>query len=263
MLRLFSHEFKQNMKALFIWSIAVGGLGFMCICLFTSMEGSMKELSESFSNMGMFSDAFGMSTLGIGTIAGYFATEVGTVHGLGSAMFIAVIATTILSKEEDGHTGEFLYSLPVSRVKAITAKILSILSCIIIFTAIACVFYELGFVFIKEQPDAGKFAFFMLSELLMNIEIAMICIAFSAFVKKNMLGTGLGIILLFYFFDLVGRVIPNLKDMLVLGPYSYANASEIFSGKTVGAAPYIIGAFVTILSVFLAYGRYTKKDLAS
>ncbi len=263
MFRMFSHEFKQNLKTLFIWSLVVGGLGFMCICLFTSMEGSMKELSESFSNMGAFSDAFGMSTLGIGTIAGYFATEVGTVHGLGSAMFIAVIATTILSKEEDGHTGEFLYSLPVSRFKAVTAKILSLLSCVLIFTAVACVFYELGFVFIGEKPDAGRFAFFMLSEFLMNIEFAMICTAFSAFVKKNMLGTGLGIILLFYVFDLIGRVIPDLKDMLVLGPYSYANASEIFSGETPGAVSYIIGASVTLISVALAYLKYTKKDLAS
>ena len=101
---LLKHEWKQIFRSLLIWSLAVGAMGMLCICLYASMTEDMAELSESFSNMGAFSDAFGMSTLGIGTIAGYFATEVGVVHSLGSSMFAAIMASTILSKEEEGHT---------------------------------------------------------------------------------------------------------------------------------------------------------------
>lgn len=42
------------------------------------------------------------------------------------------------------------------------------------------------------------------------------------------MGIGIGIAILFYGFDLIGRIIPDLKEYLFLGPYSYANASAIF-----------------------------------
>ena len=84
----------------------MGGMGLICIILYKGMENSMADMAESFATMGTFSDAFGMSTLSIATLKGYFATEIGTIHALGSSMFAASIATVILSKEEDGHTAE-------------------------------------------------------------------------------------------------------------------------------------------------------------
>ncbi|MCR4947257.1 MAG: ABC transporter permease [Lachnospiraceae bacterium] len=263
MLTLLKHELKQEYKSLIIWSLSVGGIGLLCICLFTAMTDDMASLSESFSNMGAFSDAFGMSTLGIGTIAGFFATEVGTVHSLGSAMYAAITATLILSKEEDGHTGEFLYSLPVSRFKAVTAKLISLLITITMFTVITGILYAIGFCVIDEAPDTGLFVRFMLSQALMDVEIMLICTAFSAFQKKNMLGAGLGMSLVLYAFDLMGRVIPDLKDALFIGPFSYSNASEIFAEKDIAGSAYVFGIAVMVGAVILTYAKYMKKDLAS
>jgi len=263
MLTLIKHELKQTYKSLLIWSLTVGGIGLLCICLYASMTEDMAALSESFSNMGAFSDAFGMSTLGIGTIAGYFATEVGTVHGLGSAMFAAILATTILSKEEDGHTGEFLFALPVSRGKVIAGKLLSMILALLLFTAVTLICYLIGFEILGEAPDMDLFYRFMGAQLLMNLEIMLICTAFSAFQKRNLLGAGLGIALLFYVFDLIGRVIPDLKDMLVIGPFSFANASEIFVEAEIPTAAYLWGLGIMAIATALTFYRYTSKDLAS
>ena len=136
MFAIIKQEFRLNLKSLLIWSLTVGGLGLICVLMYTSMEGDVADMADTFSQMGAFSDAFGMSTLSIATVKGYFATEVGTVHGLGSAMFAAFFASCMLSKEEDGHTGEFLFSLPVSRAKVITAKGLTILTDLFLFTVI-------------------------------------------------------------------------------------------------------------------------------
>ncbi len=260
---LLKHELKQNMMSLLIWSLAVGGIGFMCICLFESMTADMASLSESFSNMGAFSDAFGMSTLGIGTIAGYFATEVGAVHSLGSSMYAAITTTTILSKEEDGHTGEFLYALPISRAKAVTAKLLAALIVILLFTVVTGGCYYIGFLVIEDHPEVELFLRFMLSQMLMNVEIAMICLVVSAFVRRNIYGAGLGIALACYAFDLTGRVIPDLKDLLVVGPFGYANASDIFAEKAIEPLAVIIGVCVILSAAVITYTKYTRKDLAA
>ena len=134
-------ELKLNLKTFLIWSLSVGLMGLVCILLYQSMEGDMKDMADMFSNMGAFSDAFGMSTLSIATIEGFFATEVGTVHGLGSGMFAAILAIDILSKEEDKHSGEFLFSLPISRSKVLAAKGGCVVILLTLFTVICALFY--------------------------------------------------------------------------------------------------------------------------
>ena len=90
-------EWKAAGKSLLLWSAVVGGIGLICILLYQSMEGSMAGMAENFASMGAFSEAFGMNTLSIATLQGYFATEIGTIHALGSSMFAATLATVILS----------------------------------------------------------------------------------------------------------------------------------------------------------------------
>ncbi len=259
---IFGKEMRLNCKNLLIWSLVVGGLGLVCILLYQSMQGDMKEMADAFSNMGAFSDAFGMSTLSIATLKGYFATEVGTVHGLGSGMFAAIIAIDMLSKEEEGHTGEFLYSLPVSRTKVMVAKGLCVLSLLVIFTIICGLLYAIGFKAVGEELPAKDFVLFMWRQLLMNIEIAGVCFGVSAFTGKNQIGLGIGIAMMCYAYDLIGRVVPDMKDYLILGPYSYANASEIFSGKEISAAAFGIAAAVTLAGVVFAFVCYNRRDLA-
>ncbi len=260
---IFIKELRLNFKNLLIWSLTVGGMGLVCILLYKSMEGEMAQMADAFSNMGAFSDAFGMSTLSIATLAGFFATEVGTVHGLGSAMFAAIVAIGILSKEEEGHSCEFLLSMPVSRKKVVTAKGLCVAVMLVAFTLVCGLLYVLGFVMLGEEMPMGEFVIFMLRQLLMNVEIAGICFGISALSGKNRMGTGIGIAMIFYVYDLMGRVIPDMKEFLFVGPFSYTNASEIFSGTKPEVAAFIVAAALIICGIACAYAVYDRRDLAS
>ncbi len=256
-------ELKLNLKTFLIWSISVGVVGLICVLLYESMEGDMQEMADAFSNMGAFSDAFGMSTLSIATLKGFFATEVGTVHGLGGGMFAAILAADIISKEEDKHTGEFLFSLPVSRGKVLTAKALCVVINLILFTVICGLMYWCGVLYLGEEFPVGEFLTFMFFQFVMNLEIAAICFGISAFSGKSRMGMGLGIVLMFYVYDLMGRVVPDLKDYLYIGPYSYANASEIFTGAETSIPALSVAAVVTVCCVAAAYFIFGKRDLAS
>jgi ABC-2 type transport system permease protein len=260
---IFVREIRLNLKTVVIWSLSVGLIGLACILLYQNMQGDIEEMADAFSNMGAFSDAFGMSTLSIATLGGYFATEVGTVHGLGGGMFAAIIAIGILSKEEEGHSGEFLLSLPVSRTKVVMAKGLSVVLSIVFFTVVCALLYMAGFKALNEEIPMKEFMTFMGMNLLMNIEVAGICFGISALSGKNKMGMGLGLALIFYVYDLIGRVVPDLKDSLFIGPYSYANASTIFSGKETDAAAVAVAVIITVAAVISAFVIYDKRDLAS
>lgn len=256
-------ELILNIKSLMIWSFSVGILGLTCILLYSSMEGEMKDMADAFSNMGAFSDAFGMSTLSIASLKGYFATEIGAVHGLGSGMFAAIIAINAISKEEDGHTGEFIFSMPLSRVKVLTAKALCIAIMLVVFTVICTVCYIIGFKALGEEMPMNEFATFMLRQFIMNTEISGICFGLSALTGKNRMGLGLGIALLFYAYDVMGRVIPDLKDYLFIGPYSYANAAEIFTGEDTPIKALVLAVVIFAAGIAFGFCYYNRRDLAS
>ncbi len=260
---VFNRELRMNAKSLIIWSLSVGLMGMFCILLYQSMEGEMKEMADAFSNMGAFSDAFGMSTLSIATLTGYFATEVGAVHGLGSAMFAAITAIGILSKEEEGHTGEFLLSLPLSRSRILLAKGLCVLTALVLFTLICSGFYGLGFLYLGEGLAVEDFMAYMLRCFCMNLEIAALCFCFSSLPGKNRTGQALAIALICYFYDVILRVVPDGKDYLFIGPYSYANAAEIFTKEELSCAAILMGIGVSLFAIILAFMIYQKRDLAA
>ncbi len=263
MITIFCHEMKRNFKTLLIWSLSVGFIGMVCILLYSSMEADMQEMAEGFSNMGAFSEAFGMTTLSIGTLAGFFATEIGTVQGLGGGLFAAGLGIGLLSKEEDGHTGEFLYTLPLSRTTVVIGKLMAMLGNLVLFNLICLLCYQIGFAILGESVDTGKFLMFMGLQLLMYVEIGAICFAISAFQNRSKIGIGMGVALLLYAFDLMGRVVPDLGDLLFVGPYSYANASDIFAGRELETTGILLGVCVVVIACAAAFVHYNRKDLQS
>lgn len=260
---IFRHEMKEYKKSLLIWFACVGGLGLFCILLYSSMQESMENMAENFASMGAFSEAFGMDQLSIATLTGFYATEVGTIFGLGGAMFAAIIATTLLSKEEDGHTGEFLLSLPLSRGKIVIAKWCAAITNILLFNVLCIGMYLMGFLILGENIEMKKFFLYHGMQLFMQIEIAAICYAVSSFMKKNKLGLGLGIVLLLYAYDLIARVIPDLSDYKIISPYSYANAADIFSTGEIEIGATVLGAVILIVGMCTAYVVYSKRDMAT
>ena len=85
----------------------------------------------------------------------------------------------------------------------------------------------------------------------------------SAISGKNRMGLGLGIALVCYAYDVMGRVVPDLKDYLFIGPYSYSNASEIFTGVATEGKAIVLAAAFLIGGVVFAFLRFNKRDLAS
>ena len=99
--------------------------------------------------------------------------------------------------------------------------------------------------------------------LLMNIEVTAIAYLISATSAKNRMGLGLGIALIVYVYDIMGRVVPDLKDYLFIGPFSFANASEIFAGYEAPDYSLLLSVIVILATTTATFLFYTRKDLAA
>lgn len=260
---VFRHEMKMNLKSLIIWTLCVGGLCFGCILLYTSLEDSLQDIAEAYSNMGAMSVAIGMDKMSLATLTGFYATEIAMMHGLGGAMFAAILGTGMLSKEEAGHTAEFLNVFPLGRSSILFQKYLALISNLIVFNIVCVVFYVLGFVMMGEEIAGTEMLLYHLAQLLMQTEIGTICFAISAFSKKNLMGAGLGIAILMFAADMMCRIIPAIEEMKYITPFYYSNAPDIFTSGKLDGTMAGIGAAITVLAFAAAWIHYRKKDLAA
>lgn len=260
---LYCHEMRLNFKNLLIWALCVGGMCFGCILLYSSLEESIQGIADTFSDMGAMSAALGMDKMSLATLTGYYATEIAMMHGLGGAMFAAILGSSLLSKEEAGHTSEFLNVLPIGRGSIVLWKYLALISNIIVFNLICVGMYLVGFACMGEMIEGKEMALYHLAVTMMQIEIGTICFMISSFVKRNLIGAGLGIAIALFAMDMMCRIIPAIENVKYITPFYYSNASDIFTNGEIDGMMLMIGIVITLASAIVAWVWYRRKDLAS
>ena len=258
---LYKQELKSNLKSFLIWFVVIVGMCFGCILLYSSVESSLTEMGDVFSKMGAMSVAFGMDRLSVATMGGYFATEIAMLHALGGGMFAAILGSNLLSKEEFGHTIEFVGVLPLGRISMLVQKYLAMVTLILAFQVFGMLTYLGGFAIMGESLSAKHLLVMGSTQFLMMLEIGSICYCISAFSRKNRMGAGLGVAMIFFAMDLMCRVVPAIEDLKYLTPFYYCNATDIFTDVAISVASVVIAAALIICSVILAVSYYVKKDL--
>lgn len=172
---LIKHELKQSRVAVIVWTAAIGFLIAVCIFMYPEMKGDMDGISDMFSSMGSFSEAFGMDKISFGTLTGFYAVECGNILGLGGAFFASLCAISVLAKEENERTAEFLLTHPISRQHIITGKLISVFIQIIILNAVVYGVSIGSIAIVGEEIPFTEISLLHLAYLLMQIELAGIC----------------------------------------------------------------------------------------
>ncbi len=260
---IIKHEVKMNLKSLVIWSMSVSLMAFVFMLMFPMLENSLKEMGDQFSHMEGLSAAFGMDKLSIYSPMGYYGTQVGFILALGGAMFAGLLGTGMLSKEEGGHTAEFLLTTPISRSQVVLQKVTGLLTIIVIFEIIYVALIMLAFVMIGEPFSEKGFWIYHLAQFCMHLQIACICYGISAFIKKANIGLGLGLVLVLYFLDIMEKTISQLDGLRYITPFTYSGAGDVMTSGKIEGELLLIGIGVSIISIVVAYIKYVKKDIAA
>lgn len=260
---LLKHEVKMNFKILLVWSCCVGVTCFGCLLLFEGLSGAMAQMAGFYAKLGAFSTAFGMDRLNIGTMEGFYGTEVALIFAIGGAMFAAMIGAGMLSKEEEGHTSEFLNTLPLSRGTIVRWKYLAVLVLITAFQCI-CILWELaGFALAGEMPEAGTYLLYHGAQLLMQVELGSVCFLISAVTRKKQTGGALGLAVLLYMADLMCRILPKLKLLKYITPYYFSNAADVFLDKKLDAGLTTLSVVVAAAAFAGAILIYRRRDISA
>ena len=256
------HEIRRNRLSLIIWSLAIAYMLAISIIIFPEMQTQMGDIGEMFSDMGAFSEAFGMDQLNLGEFMDYFGIECSNTLGLGGAIFAALVGAGALAKEEKEHTAEFLLSHPQSRVRIITEKLLSVILQLFILNAVVIIFSAISIIAIDVELDIGKLALIVLSHILLQIEIAAITFGISAFMKRGEVGLGLGLVFGLYFANILANLTEDLEFIKFITPYSFTDGAHILNEGAIEAKYLAVGMVFAAVGIASAYVKYTKKDIA-
>lgn len=259
---IFLHEMKRGRLSLIIWSLALSFMLAVCIVIYPEMSSQMADLSDMFADMGSFSEAFGMDQVNFGDFLGYFSIECGNTLGLGGAFFAAILGISALAKEEKDRTAEFLLTHPVSRARVLTEKLAALVAQIFVLIATVLATSAVFILIIGEEAPVGTVLLLFLSYFLMMVEIAVITFCISAFIRRGGLGIGLGVAVGFYFLNILSNLTDEVEFLRYITPFGYADGTDIVANDSIDGVCLLVGAIICGIACFLAYFRYTKKDIS-
>lgn len=255
------HELKQNLITLLIWSLILGSLIFTFMLMFPAFKNQMGQMENLYKNMGSFSAAFGLNKISFATAIGFYGIEAGTMIALGGSMFAALTGASALSKEEGGHTAEFLLTHPVSRVQIIAEKLIFITVQIVLFNLICVCCALASFAVINESVDKNLWLFHA-GQLILQLEVAYICFGISAFQKRANIGLGLGFAAVLYFMSLFVNASKDAEFLKYITPFQYADAANIFPAGHLDGGLVAIGCGIAVAGAAAAFIWYSKKDIS-
>lgn len=258
---LIRHEIKQGGISLIVWTVSIAFLLVICVLLYPEMKGEMDGMSEMFSSMGSFTQAFGMDKINFGTLKGFYAVECGNILGLGGAFFSSLCAAAILSKEEKDHTAEFLFAHPCSRAKILSDKLIAVFLQIVILNLLILVSALISIAAIGEDIMWKELLLLHLAYFLLQAELAGICFGVSAFLRKGSLGIGLGIASIMYFLNLVANISDKAGFLKYITPFGYAEGTDIMTTASLDEKLVIPGLIYGLAGIVIAYWWYCRKDL--
>lgn len=258
---IFKHELRQGRKSFIIWTAAIMFLLAVCVFLYPEMKAEMDSINELFSSMGSFTAAFGMDKLNVGTLIGFYSVECGSILGLGGAFFAALCAVDLLCKEERMQTSEFLLTHPLSRVKIMTGKFLSVICRIFEMNIAIFLIVLVSIAAIGESIPLTELILIHVAYLLLTLEIAGICFGVSAFIRRGSIGIGLGISAILYILNLISNIAEPAEFLRYITPFAYCEGSQIISDGSLDLPKILIGFLIAGACVAAAYLTYPKKNI--
>lgn len=254
-------ELKRNRLSLAVWTAAIALLLLVCLAIFPDMKGQVNELNAAFSSMGSFTEAFGMDQLNFGELMGFYGLECGNILGIGGAFFAAYIGVNALAGEEKNRTAEYLLTHPVSRSSVVFEKLACVLCQILILNAVSMLTSLIAVRAIGESLQMKEFLLLHAAYLLLQAEIAAVCFAVSAALRRSGIGAGLGLAAVLYFLNLIANISEDAEWLKYITPFGYAEAADIITNAEIAPVPAAIGCLVTAAGIAAAFIIYDQKDI--
>ena len=262
---MIKREFKVNLKGFIIWTSILVVL-FGIVFLIYPFMFSDKTLKEIDIMLEMFPPellkAFNMDLASMSSAYGWLKTEGYMFVLLIFGFYGSYLGGTILLKEENDKTIEYLSELPIKRSQIITNKLVVGISYITLSVLVLGLF---NYVCLLLSGDLNQKEYLLLSlaPLLSAIPLFAISFFLSTFMHKTkkVVGISLGLVFIFYMLNILGELSENVEFIKYFSVYTLSDVRNIITNTAINPIMLLVSLTITIAFICGGYISYNKKEL--
>ena len=262
---MLKREFRINFKNFCVWLFILVGIFALVYLMYPSITNSensemLNEVLKSFPKDLLV--AFNMDITDINTVFGWLKSEGYIFILLITSAYAAIMGSNIALKEENDMTIEYLNSLPISRNRILTNKIICGLSYIVLMVLCIGVF-NIICLFLSGTFDMEVFLLLSLAPIFTSIVTFLLCLFLSTFTHKtkNMLGISLGIVFISYFLQIVSNIAEQVEFLKYVSIFTLADTRNIIINGTIDNNIIIVSAIISLVLLICTYINYNRKEL--
>lgn len=267
MKKLITTEFRRNLKSLILWTSIVAGMAALMLMLYPAFKDAFSQLEELLSIYPEeFLEAFGMGEGGLdmSDFYGWFGVEGYLFVNLIGGSYAAILGGSILSKEEDDKTIEFLLSKPISRNRILLGKAIVVALNLLLLNTFVGIVLLIAFT-IYGDLIVPVWLLFSFAPFILQMIFASLSFLISVFITKSrkVISIALGIVIGMYVIDLISKLTEEFEYLKYITPYEYINAVTIVNEQTIKPLYVLISVLIIGLSFTASWFFYRKKDITA
>ncbi len=258
-------ELKSNFKGFLLWTLILLGIFLVVYLIYPYIvtDEAMKNLDDMVRTFPPeLLKAFNMDLTSINTAFGWLKSEGYMFILLITGFYSSYLGYNILLREEYEKTSEYLGFVPITRNRILTNKIIVSLIYIFGMLLIFCIFNIIA-LSISGDFDMKELILLSVTPVLASLPLFSINLFISTLInrpKKNV-GISLGLVLLFYFLNMLSGLSENVEFLKYFSIYTLCDTRNIISKAEMNPILIIISVSITVLFIFGSYYKYNKKEL--
>ncbi|MBD7911962.1 ABC transporter permease subunit [Clostridium cibarium] len=262
-MNMFLHELKFYRKSTIIWTLSLLSIVIVFLSMYPGFSkdvDGLKNLLESYPEQ--VRKAFGITLESFSTILGFYSYLFIYISLCGGIQAMN-LGLSVISKETSDKTADFLLTKPVTRREIMTAKLLAILTSIII-TNIIFISFSIIIAYFVSNTSFDIKIFIMISITMFFIQLIFLTlgILISTIVSKikSVIAVSLSTVFGLFIISMLDSVIDS--DVLkYLTPFKYFDLSYVTRNASYESPFIIIEIIFIITSLTISYYIYSKKDI--
>jgi ABC-2 type transport system permease protein len=261
-MNIYLHELRSYRKSTLVWIVSIVAATALFMAMFTVFSRSSEDILGIFKG---FPDAvlkaFGMDPETMASLPGFYSFIL-TYLVLCGAVQAMNLGISALGREASGKTADFLLTKPVTRARVITAKLLAVLTLLVITGAFFSLAATVAAFSVSAGFDCGRFLMMTATFFYLQILFASLGFLVSVLVPKikSVLPVSLSTVFGFYIVGMVGAALGDDR-IYWLTPFKYFDPAYIAQNAAYQAKYAVVAAAVFALCVAAGYIVYGRKDI--
>jgi ABC-2 type transport system permease protein len=256
-------EMRASGKSLLVWSLSMAAFVVMTFAEFSAYYKNPEMLAVIEAMPRAMLEAFGMDDANLTTVSGYVSVTVPFIN-LTLGIYALLLGNGIIAREERDRTAGFLMTLPVTRQRIITGKLLAALASSAVLLAVV-----VGSILIAVLPYQREEAFpdFMvlvtLAALILMLIFLSLGMLLAALTRRHKLSAGIGVGVLFalYLASIMATLTEAMSFLRYVTPFSYFEGTKILRNLRLDPIDLGLSTAFIVASIAATYLVYERRDL--